>query len=245
MKRKIVTAVFFFLPACLMASTLIVSGDANIFGAGHASPPPAPDNAWTGSNSGAGSLPLSVSFPAGANQILTFSSVTGTASCCGTGDPNEPPNGPDGRPGVGTDVNSAEGIAGIQYPGQRMFLVGVFLDDSEPSDPAPAKLSFTSPNNVAEFSPGMRQVFFVGDGLMADETTRQIFNVPTGATRFYLGFADGAFFMGNPGYYSDDSGQMTATFNITGTSVPEPASASLTIIGLGLVAGYAFRRQLS
>jgi hypothetical protein len=49
-------------------------------------------------------------------------------------------------------------------------------------------------------------VFFIGSG--------RTVNVPTEATRLYLGIADGYGFAGAPGHYSDNSGTFAATFTI-------------------------------
>src|SRR5687767_15677748 len=76
------------------AALLAVDAKANIFSAGEAAP------------FGGGVLPPSFSFAAASDLILTFSSVTGSVSCCaGTG----PFNGPDGGPHAGgnTNINSA------------------------------------------------------------------------------------------------------------------------------------------
>ncbi len=113
-----------------------VSGDSNIFGAGHTTAP-APGGG------GGGTLPPVFSFTAAPNLVLTFSTVTGTVR----GDKNNNngnfgANGPDGgeflKP---TDINSTGGISGISGD-LTWFLVGVFLSDAEPVDPAPAILNF-------------------------------------------------------------------------------------------------------
>jgi hypothetical protein len=61
-------------------TTLNISGNANIYGAGHATSP-APGGG------GAGTLPSRVTFTAGSFSVLTFSSVTGTVTLnVGSGD---------------------------------------------------------------------------------------------------------------------------------------------------------------
>jgi hypothetical protein len=141
-----------FLPST-QAAMLTVSGQANIFGAGHADPP-APGGG------GGGILPPGFELPAGTNRILTFSSVTGIVNCC-SGDPALD-NGADGRPPVGdfTDINSFGGISGVVDFERVMFLVGVFLDNSEPSDPAPPRLDFTGGENFAELFPCTEPAIF-------------------------------------------------------------------------------------
>ncbi|MBI2948831.1 MAG: choice-of-anchor D domain-containing protein, partial [Verrucomicrobia bacterium] len=111
--------------------TLSVSGSANIFGAGHTSPP-------NPAGGGTGILPPSHSFPAGPGKVLRFSSVTGTASLT----VSLAFSGPDGYLGnLPTDINSFGGISGIKHDG-AFFLVGVFLEPGAPSGTAPARLDF-------------------------------------------------------------------------------------------------------
>jgi hypothetical protein len=89
-------------------------------------------------------------------------------------------------------------------------------------------LSTSDPN----FSPALDQVFFIGDGLTGTGTGQeQTFNVPTGADRLYLGFADS--FDSVPSFYADDVGSLTATFEIT-TAAPEPTYGFLVTAALFL-----------
>src|SRR4051812_29262792 len=69
--------------------TFTVSGQSNIFGAGHASPP-AP------SGGGGGVLPEKIDFPASIpGKSISFSGVAGTVNCQG----GTPFSGPDGQTG--------------------------------------------------------------------------------------------------------------------------------------------------
>ncbi|HEY1946405.1 MAG TPA: PEP-CTERM sorting domain-containing protein [Bryobacteraceae bacterium] len=184
-------------------------------------------------------------FSAAANQILSFSSVTGVVGCNFA-----LTNGPDGScfPGVSTTVTSYGGLSGISVNGQNMFLVGVFLDDTEPSGAGPAILSygFGAPGGLstsdASFSPEINQVFFIGDGLTGTGSGQiQNFLVPDTADRLYLGFADS--FDSVPSYYADNVGSLTATFSITGSAaVPEPSTIFL-VSGCLLVGVCRFRRR--
>jgi hypothetical protein len=213
-------------PAFAVTGTLTIDARANIFGAGH-SIPPAPDGG------GGGLLPSLLTFSPGSNLLLTFSSVTGLVSCCFQ--PGSPYNGPDGGGDASgtTDITSYGGISGIVRGDRTMFLVGIFLDASEPIDPAPGRLDFTSGDGFTDLYPELAQTFFVGDGLTGTGSgTVQRFHVPTGATRFYLGFADSNLFgnpTGPPGQYDNNTGSLTATLTV----IPEPASLMLLASGLG------------
>jgi hypothetical protein len=210
-RAVLLSAALISLSVSASGTTLIVDGKANIFGAGHASPPaPGGDDA--------GLLPPVFSFPAAIGQVLTFSSVSGTVSCC-----NSSMTGPDGGPYASgtTDITSYGGISGVLDDHHTMFLVGVFLDDNEPVDPAPARLDF-SPSQLGEgfvaLSPQVGQVFFIGDGLSGTGGgATQMFFAPATATRLYLGFADAEEF-GNPtsppGFYGDNLGSLTALFDL-------------------------------
>ena len=170
-----------------------------------------------------GTFPPSASFAANPNEILTFSSITGTVGCNFV-----ITNGPDGTcfPTVGTTVTSYGGLSGINVADANMFLVGVFLDNAAPSGAGPSVLDYNygTPGSLStsdsNFSPALDQVFFIGDGLTGTGTGQeQRFNVPTGADRLYLGFADS--FDSVPSFYADNVGSLTATFEIT-TAAPEP-----------------------
>jgi len=226
-------------PAFAVTDTLIIDARANIFGAGY-STPPAPDGG------GGGLLPPVLTFSPGSNLLLSFSSVTGLVSCCFQ--PGSPYNGPDGGGDATgtTDITSYGGISGIVHGARTMFLVGVFLDASEPMDPAPARLDFTSADGFTDLYPLLSQTFFVGDGLTGTGSgTVQRFHVPTGATRFYLGFADSYLFgnpTGPPGQYDNNTGSLTANMTV----VPEPSSLLLMasgLVGLGLASLRRGRRS--
>ncbi|MEO5989480.1 MAG: hypothetical protein ABIU54_13295 [Candidatus Eisenbacteria bacterium] len=220
----LVTAIFCsFLAAAASAADLTVPGQANIFGAGHAVPP-AP-----GGELG-GVLPPSYSFAAGAGQVLTFSSVTGTVTCCSS-DLITYGTGPDGGPWATgtTDITSYGGVSGIVHGSRTMFLVGVFLTEAEPTDPAPARLDFSAGaygDGFSAIAPAIGQTFFVGDGMTGTGTgLTQQFMVPSNATRLYLGFADAADFgapSSAPGYYGDNAGQLMALLDVT---TPQPTAS--------------------
>jgi len=208
------------------SDTVTIDATDDLYGAGH---PTLPATIYPGT------FPVSDTFPADPNEILTFSSVTGLVGCnfVITNGPDEPC-----WPGVNTTVTSYGGLSGIDVYHNNMFLVGVFLDANEPSGPGPAVLSYNygTPGSLStsdpSFSPVLDQVFFIGDGLTETGTGQeQIFHVPAGADRLYLGFADS--FDSVPSYYADNVGSLTATFSITSTTAtPEPAYGFLLPGGL-------------
>jgi hypothetical protein len=173
----------------------MVSGQANIFGAGA-------DFAPGPGGGGGGVVPPSVQLPAG-SSVVTFPTITGTVSpmqrLVGR-------NGPGGDRQGTTDITSYGGISGIVDRRNGMFLVGVFLTDDPPSTSAPKPLDFTKRERFQTLAPGIGQTFFVGDG--KDRTLQ----VPQGATRLFLGFADaysnGNFYQGHPGYYGNNGGHL-------------------------------------
>jgi hypothetical protein len=206
------------------AAQLNISGDSNIFGAGKTS---APD---PGGGTG-GQLPPLYNFAAAAGQVLTFSNISGTVNFAGYAPETDTGGIEDGRAySSGTNISSYGGISGIRNNNAIAFLVGVFLNDSAPTDPAPLALDFTNNTNFAQLSPLLNQTFFIGDGLTGSGSGDiQGFLVPEQATRLFLGFADGSAVQGAPGYYNDDTGYVVANFDIqpAAESVPEPG----TILG--------------
>ncbi|KER10707.1 MAG: hypothetical protein HY22_02500 [[Candidatus Thermochlorobacteriaceae] bacterium GBChlB] len=79
---------------------------------------------------------------------------------------------------------------------------------------APERLDFTNNDNFTQLSPKLNQVFFIGDG-KNNQGVVQKFIVPQGATMLFLGFADAAAFQGEPGYYDDNDGAITATVKLS------------------------------
>jgi len=224
------------LPTELFSSSLTVQATDDIYGAGGILP----------ATIFPGTFPVSVNFAADPNQILTFSSVTGTVGCNFF-----ITNGPDGTcfPGVNTTVTSYGGLSGIDVFQANMFLVGVFLDSTAPSGSGPPVLMYNygtagSLNTTnSSFSPELDQVFFIGDGLTGTGAGQeQIFHVPADATSLYLGFADS--FDSVPSFYADNVGSLTATFQLTTqpSSVPEPNSVCLVTCGF-LIGVALYRRK--
>lgn len=217
-------AVLIAAPA--FAATVFVDGSANIFAAGHASPS-AP------AGGGAGSLPTSVVLGTGGN-IVNFA-ISGTVTYNGGGNFY----GADGGQYIGaaTNISSFGGISGIQHDSRTMFLVGVFLDGTEPSGFGPSILDATN-DSFPSLNPELNQAFFIGDGLTGTGSgSTQQFHIPTGATRLFLGFADGVDFSGPHGNYGDNSGTLTVDVS----QVPEPSKTLLLFVGLAM-AGMNRRR---
>jgi len=100
-------------------------------------------------------------------------------------------------------TNSAEnGMAQISAPAGA--LIGVFLDDSQPSlstPPSALDFSTTLELNYLTLSPGLRQPFFIGSGTGTGGALRQVV-APAGATRLYLGDMD-------TDIWSDNTGALT------------------------------------
>ena len=179
----------------------VVLATANIWNAGHVVPR-AP------SGNGAGTTPPAWRLPPGTSRVISISDAAGCVTWGGFGD--EPYNGPAGNPYTDpTHMNAVGGISGIAHDGNRMFVVGVFLTDAEPEDPAPPTLDFTNNEDFETLEPEIAQLFFVGDGV------GKRFVAPHDATRLFLGFADAWLVTGDPGYYGNNKGQVQLTVTIT------------------------------
>ena len=176
----------------------VVPGQANLYGAGREQPP-APGSG------GPGVLPTSWRLPEGTQRVVTIPSATGLV-CPIDGGAAE--NGPEGD-GIGkTDVTSFGGISGIVHRRNGMFLAGVFLTDEPASEPAPPRLNFTRRERFRSLSPRLAQTFLIGDG------KGRSYRVPPRATRLFLGFADGYYYTGLPGWYGNNTGELTVTVDM-------------------------------
>ena len=177
------------------AVTLNVPATANIFGAGRAAPPTGPG--------GAGTSPPGYVLPSGELRVLTFSSVSGRVTCCNTQSPAVY-NGPEGRADFSTRLDGVGGISGVQSS-RAMFLAGVFLGERPPSG--------STATRTGTHAPAIGQVFYIGTGHSAGKQVE--FEVPDGATRLFLGIADGYSFVGQPSYYGDNAGSFAVAFAVT------------------------------
>ena len=172
-------------------------GSANIYGAGREKPP-AP------SGGGPGTLPPRWMLSGPGTKIVTLPRVSGKVSPIS---PSESNSAAGDRIGP-TDVGSHRGISGIVHRRNGMFLVGVFLPDVELLDHAPRRLDFTKREHTRSLAPRIGQTFLVGDG------KGRSFEVPPGATRLYLGFADGYLYVGDPGWYGNNDGKLSVTVQV-------------------------------
>ena len=198
------------------AAIIDVPGTANIFGAGHTlAPEPG--------GGGGGTLPPGFLLPLGTGRSLTVSSVTGTI----TNSNGSQVIDPDGVIFSST-ITSFGGISGFTSP-RGLALVGVFLSDVEPADPAPASIDFNSIGIAFTIlSPSIAQIFFIGDGKTGTGGgLLQTFQVPNGATRVFFGVADALGAAGPPGTFSDNGGTFTANATVT----PEPTAVALAFCG--------------
>jgi Ca2+-binding RTX toxin-like protein len=183
-----------------LTSTRIVDGQANVFVAGRSSIPPDTN----------GILPPVVAV--GGADFVSFPNVSGAFSCCG----GAFENGPDGAKwpfGQCCEVAAYRGISGLRdmtEDANSFYLVGVFLDSTFPTAPAPAPLDFTENHDFSDLSPGLQQPFFIGDG-RDGAGNLQRFHPPPGATRLFLGFADFCGSGGPPDCYFDNAGGFTAS----------------------------------
>jgi hypothetical protein len=183
--------------------TLTVSAQANVYGAGRSTPPTPPGR------SGPGKSPVLFTLPSGATTVQ-FAGGTGRVTCC-IGLSPRPYSGPAGGsqlPG-GTSITAFGGLSGVAIPDKQMFLVGVFLGAGAPGGNAP-------PTDTETRQPALAQIFYVGAGPLNVD-------VPTGATRLFLGFADGFGFNGAPGHYDDNDGSVTISVTTPGVAGPKPA----------------------
>lgn len=126
---------------------------------------------------------------------------------------------PDGDPyGYMASIASYDSVSG--YNGPAGALVGLFLDDTPPvGDPSPEALDFLttsekSGTDFATLAPGLRQIFFIGDGRTGLASgDNQTFTAPEGATRLFLGFADADSFAGSINCYGDNIGSFRVQVN--------------------------------
>ena len=104
-----------------------------------------------------------------------------------------------------------------------MFLAGVFLTDDPPSGPAPKRLDFTKRERFDSLSPRLAQTFLIGDG------KGRAYDVPKGATRLFLGFADGYYYTGPPGWYGNNAGELSVTVDMATRATTRPEMTAVRL----------------
>ncbi len=176
----------------------------------------------------------------GGDTVTALAAATGLISYFnGFGAP--PLYGPRGDLQALSGLTSFGGIG--PYNGPQGGLVGVFLSDAVPD----GQLGGAAPSgglggDLRFLTPALRQVFYIGDGRTAGGDFKQV-TAPLGATRLFLGIADGFVFSGAPGAYDDDDGLFRISLSVTGPVVPEPAAGVLLALGLGAGLLAAGRRR--
>jgi len=156
-------------------------------------------------------------------------------------DPCCTPIGPDGGGFISHFTGAENGISDIVVPIDA--LIGVFLDVNQPdTSPAPTALDFSvSGTGFNSLAPGLKQTFFIGDGITGTGSGNvQTFVIPTGATRLFLGTMDGFGWSNNIGSFDVTATQSGGTT----TSVSEPNPLLLLTLGLfffGIAKRYLFQ----
>jgi hypothetical protein len=208
---------------------IVVNGSANPYLAGM--PPGSTCCAAAGGapDSAPNQSPVQVGIALSAGTVLTFS-ATGTVSF----DAGPHTDGPDG--GVFNTIDtfgldgtpSSNGIAGMLAP--QNALVGLFLDNSVPtSSGAPPRLDFSDAGlgrNFTTLSPGLKQPFFIGNGLTGTGGVQQ-FVVPAGATRFFLGTVDGVEWSNNTGSFSVTVTSTSPSVSLAAAVLPSSRSVQV------------------
>jgi hypothetical protein len=143
-----------------------------------------------------------------------------------------------GADGKSFDVQARINAPGESFGKSGLFAplnahIGVFLPAILTDDPLAPTLSFetAASRNFRRLAPDLGQVFFIGDG-RTDGGTLQVFDVPQGATRLWLGVHDAFEWNDNDGSYS-----------VAAIPVPAPAPLLLMLSGLAFLIGEACRAR--
>lgn len=222
----------------VVITNVSIPGKAEIHGAGNAGLPDA----------GGGVAPVVVNLPVNA-MIVTLSNVSDTITLNGGGGRNNADGvvvSGGGYPSW-SYASAFGGISGIKTPGAGS-LVGVFEPTNGPVVSPPAELDFTViGTNFTSLAPALFQTFYLGDGRVANGAGDvQVFYVPQGATRLFLGVHDAGNFNGSPGGYGDNSGSFTASVLVT-VPFPQITAPMITTTNFGFsfqtVAGQSYTIQ--
>jgi|GEM_PF-5978730 len=205
---------------------LTVSGKANIFGAGQDNPTPA----VTTGQGGVAAPYLDVA--AGEKVRLTASG--------GSVNSGVESAGPDGARHATRrcDITGVAGISGYVNRNNSAHLVGVFVGDTALAQ-TPARLDFSADaigEAFSTLSPGLGQVFFIGDGLTPGGKVQE-FTAPAGAVKLYLGFPDANsgeatfVYTGPPNNYSNNTGSWAIRLAVTPGPTPQIINSRFPGIG--------------
>lgn len=206
-----------------------VSGQQNIYGAGLAAPLPSGSGCGPASN---GLAPTSITIPPGSTSFRVVA-ASGFAFCAGSGFSATTPDGPCATL-TATNLTGENNLSDTVVPTSTMFVTGVFLGPNPPIAPAPPALN--AGTGFASLSPLLQQTFFIGDGLTGTGSgAQQIFNIPAGATRLFLGFADGFSYTGPSGCFDDNGGSVGLELLFLGA--PPAGVPTQSVPGLVLLAG--------
>ncbi len=197
-------------------ATLVVPGTSNPYLAGM--PAGTTDNGWD--SVPANSPVLASGIPVTGGGEFTFS-ATGLVHL---GDNQFDP--PDGKASYQNLHYSSNGIGG--YLGPANALLGVFLTDAAPNaTPAPAHSDLYTAAGGFDYltnSPGLKQVFFIGDGKTSTGVTQKVI-APAGATRLFLATLDGFGWFNNVGSF-------TVTVNAVNCNTTTPTPPPVVTGGL-------------
>ena len=163
-----------------------------------------------GTSLGSASAPLNspvlVEIPLVAGLGLRVN-ATGLVSTRGQTPPNIPPAGDPLAVDVFLGTYRTGGVAGLTAP--EGALVGIFLGDQVNDDTLPPSLSFEGgATDLQVLRPLLQQPFLIGGGVTETEGLVRTTVIPPGATRLYLGVADGN--------VADNSGEFIASVSVVG-----------------------------
>jgi hypothetical protein len=212
----------------LLSAEITVPGTANPCLAGM------PDGSTSDGDSAPAESPVQAPSLLLSDDAALIFTVSGGVGATPTRRPASPDGGNlGGLPGLVSHRAGADnGIAALTAPVES--LVGVFIGPELPSlSPAPVALDFSSPSSrdAVVIRPLLKQVFFIGNG-RALAGAPQLFVVPNGATRLFLGAMDGYAWNNNIGAFSVQLAQtnvnlVLATQSTAGVKVDAPVGVGV------------------